>query len=683
MSNKKIAALFLVIFANASLIVAHKMGAFDMTLDILAPANHTAIYHVNSENIQSSIVKTDKSNHLMCKVLHISEVNYCSITILFSLQNSFRYLSEGKDLSKYDTVHLHFDYSGIDDDENLRISFRNYHADYVIENNYESLKYNSLILDPIYESVNKTVPMSSFGVAGWWTDIMSIPVEHSKLDFSNIAFIEIQPHTISNIGAYDIVLHGFELSGKRISEAAILSYSLLFWLALVLLFMLRNLSKFKKQATTDMVTGHTNYRGLDEWVNKILKANGHPMSCCVFYIDLDDFKKINDKYGHKVGDTFLIFMCDTLQESITQFAPDLTFRFARLSGDELAVAVKNLPPHNIDSLARFLLDKCRTPMISDKLNIKLSASIGVSTSHQLICDFDSLLQLADMAMYKAKQQGKNAFVVYNEQLSNQFVHKVEMTDAIWRALESGSFTVVFMPIVSLNNHRVERAEVLLRAGKGMLEGIGPDVFIPIAEESILIHHIDMWVIEHTFRIIQANQLWVSTHNFVFCINISGVELHIDGFIDKLKQLIDEYQIDTRFIEMELTETCLIDVDDTSIEIMQQIKNLGIRLALDDFGTGYTAFSQLEHFPVDCVKIDRSFVNKLSENVVEKHALIEAIMGLSEAFHLETIAEGVETQTQLDSLRHMQCDMAQGYLISKPIDFEALCRFVSVSNHAKS
>jgi diguanylate cyclase (GGDEF)-like protein len=683
MSNKRIAVLLLLIAINVSLIAGHKAGFFDIGLDLLAPDNHTAIYHVNSENIQSSITKTGKSKHLICDVIHLRDINYCSITILLALQNNFQHLSEGKDLSKYDTVHLHFDYSGVKDDENLRISFRNYHPDYVIENNYESLKYNSLILDPIYESVDKTVPMSSFGVAGWWTEVMSIPVEQSKLDFSNIAFIEIQPHTISNIGTYDIVLRKFEVTGERISEAALYSSSLYFWLALLLSFMLINLSKLKKQATTDMVTGHINYRGLDEWVNKRLNSTGNGSSCCVFYIDLDDFKKINDKYGHKIGDTFLTFICDTLESSIKPFAPDLTFCFARLSGDELAVAVQNLPEEKVDSLAYFLLSACRTPMITDELNLKLSASIGVSISNRSIRHFEALLHLADMAMYKAKQQGKNTFVIYDEELSNQFIHKVELTDAIRAALKLNQFTLLFMPIANLHNDRVARAEVLLRTKKGVLEGIGPDVFIPIAEESALIHHVDMWVIEKTFSVINANRPWVVSQDFVFCINISAVELHTDGFVEKLQQLIEQYDIDPRFIELELTETSLIDVDNNSIQTMQAIKDLGIKLALDDFGTGYTAFSQLEHFPVDCIKIDRSFVNKLSKDETEKHALIDAVMRLSKAFHLSTIAEGVETYSQLLSLHEMHCDMVQGCLISKPLEFDALCHFVSQPHWLKN
>jgi len=268
-------------------------------------------------------------------------------------------------------------------------------------------------------------------------------------------------------------------------------------------------------------------------------------------------------------------------------------------------------------------------------------------------------------MYFAKQSGKNQIKWFDKQVQQKIVLKRKISTTLRYALNTYAFTLVYMPIYRISPLRLVGAEVLIRCSEPSMEGIGPDQFIPVAEEFGLIKEIDLWVIEEVFRGLQASRICEANPDFRISINISAEEMNDIEFPRILEALAKRYQVSPNSVELEITETRLIDIDANNIEVLQKIRALGFRLSLDDFGTGYTAFNQLVNYPVDQLKIDRSFITQLHEG--SKHAvMVDAILSIASSYQYETVAEGVESQEQLTMLEEKGCDLAQGYFLSKPL-----------------
>jgi EAL domain-containing protein (putative c-di-GMP-specific phosphodiesterase class I) len=248
------------------------------------------------------------------------------------------------------------------------------------------------------------------------------------------------------------------------------------------------------------------------------------------------------------------------------------------------------------------------------------------------------------------------------------------------ALESNSLYLVFMPMFDCQTLEIMGIEVLVRSNHPSLYGIGPDRFIPVAENTALIKELDLWVIDKSQCTIKELQ---STHGFkgIICINTSGVELHNEGFPERVRRLLDKHQIDPSTIELEITETSLVLDDKKGVLILHQLKELGITLSLDDYGTGYTAFSQLINYPVDCLKIDKSFVGGLFSENEARNKIVRIIQNLAEIYDLRVVAEGVETQAQMDYLRDNGCDWAQGHLLSQSITKNSIIELLENSTNS--
>lgn len=531
-----------------------------------------------------------------------------------------------------------------------------------------------MIFEPMYNSTLNKLLLSTFSVEAWWVDQHKVPAEHAELDFSNIAYIEVLPNIISQIASYKITINRFVLIGELISEPTLLLVILALWLIVVLILVIQITTNLKHIATTDALTGAMNRRGLAEWVSSNLGSFYSKTSLCMFYIDLDDFKKVNDSHGHNIGDELLCKFCLRINETVSSFGnTKLDYRFSRLAGDEFAVVFVNLPEDFIKPLAEKIIDTLNQPIDLLSCSLKISVSVGISSTNTETKTFDELIKHADMAMYFAKKQGKRRFKIFDKSIARDIFYRKNISENIKLAMNSGGFHLNFMPIYHCLSRKMLKAEVLIRTNGEHLKGIGPDVFIPIAEEFHLIHDIDLWVIEETFKRISQNTHIFCSNDFNFCINISAIELHHEHFPQKLKTLIERYSIDASCIELEITETSLIDANEKSIASLNAIKDLGVSLALDDFGTGYTAFNQLIHYPVSCLKIDKSFVDGLLEDNKTTATMIKAMLSIAESYELETVAEGVETEEQLDFMVKNNCDMAQGYLFAKPMAFDELVK----------
>ncbi len=387
----------------------------------------------------------------------------------------------------------------------------------------------------------------------------------------------------------------------------------------------------------------------------------------IIYIDLDNFKKVNDQYGHATGDALLVKFSTELTRIIIQRTNDQSI-IARLSGDEFIVKIAFTSKlltiiNDINSLFNngFLVENIRH---------NVYASIGIAHYPADATETKALINCADTAMYEAKNNGKNQFCFYSTNMEQKTKRREFIEQTLSNALNQNELQLFFMPIYNTNTRLIEGLEVLLRCPDLTKHSIGPDEFIPIAESSGLIRSIDLWVLENSFSTFSTLK---AMHNFngYFSINISGLELNNDAFPSELKKRLQQYKIDPQFVELEITETSLISIDKKSLSLFHEIKELNVRISLDDFGTGYSSFNELSSFPVDTLKIDKTFIDTLETINKNEHSLLNIILSLAELYHLKVIAEGVESQKQLDHLTHYGCNHVQGYYFSKPIPFNDL------------
>lgn len=421
-----------------------------------------------------------------------------------------------------------------------------------------------------------------------------------------------------------------------------------------------------KMAFFDSLTGLPNRWNFKSRLDVLLnKDKSKPVS--LLYIDLDNFKKVNDNYGHDVGDKLLIKFSDQLRQLADEFSPSCQIELARMAGDEFVAVVSD--PARSQEVAERILKVFEAGLQVEGISHSVFASVGIAEYPEDALVGADLIHRADLAMYQAKGNGRNRLEYYSDKLAEAMRNQEQIESGLRSALRSDELSLVYMPIYNAKTLEVVGLETLLRAENTQLKGIGPDQFIPIAEKSSLIKEVDLWVIDHAFaRLVELQKQASFTGKL--CINVSGVELHNDLFPAQVKALIDKHGVTPSSIEFEITETAFVLNDEKSRETMSALRDMGISLALDDFGTGFSAFSQLISYPADCLKIDRSFVNDLFSATRARHKMVNIIGQLADLYELRIIAEGVETQEQLEYLQEMGCDCVQGDYLSKPLEWKA-------------
>ncbi|WAJ72024.1 putative bifunctional diguanylate cyclase/phosphodiesterase [Catenovulum adriaticum] len=400
----------------------------------------------------------------------------------------------------------------------------------------------------------------------------------------------------------------------------------------------------------------------------------------LLYIDLDNFKQVNDQHGHEAGDRLLLTFSEKLWEVIRP--NDQVFKLqreslARLAGDEFVVLLPNIKdPLDASSVATRILNIFKGGFKVDDVVHLVYASIGIAVYPDDSTTPSDLLHHADAAMYDAKNNGRNCFRFFTQEIADRLSQRQLIEKCLRQALSEAHFSLVYMPIFDCKDNKIVAVEVLLRCQHPGLDGFGPDHFIPVAEATGLIKEIDLWVIDNA---LQALGILQKEHHFdgKVCINISGVELHNELFPVQVKNLLGYHKIKPESVELEVTETAFVANDVTCLKNLNALSQLGVSLALDDFGTGYTAFNQLIHYPADCLKIDRSFVNDLFSEREARHKMVTIIQNLAKLYDLRVIAEGVETEAQLTYLKELGCDWAQGYYLSRPLQWDDLLKLFKV------
>lgn len=428
------------------------------------------------------------------------------------------------------------------------------------------------------------------------------------------------------------------------------------------------------EANLDYLTGIYNRRSITSWLSLKIKDVSEHSLLALYFIDVDDFKRVNDSYGHAIGDRLLIEISQCLivaTQSAEVKALKLQSKVARLAGDEFAVVLSGIKSETeVQLFADKLLEQFNEQVIIDDIKINVHTSIGIAVTQDATIEPDVLLNYADIAMFEAKKQGKNRVGYFNQKVADKINYKNNMAQALRDSLEADLFYLHFMPIYDSTATHIMGAEALIRNDHKVLFGVGPETYIQVAEEYGLITGIDLFVIGRCFQYLQSILSDLEQKTFILAINISALELKNEFFPRQVEQLAIQYSIPPSMVEFEITETSLVDHDEKSIAVLQCLKDMGYQLSLDDFGTGYTAFNQLQHYPVDTLKIDRSFIWAIDPNHNNEGLMIDVILSLAKLYKLNVIAEGVEEPYQLEYLKRLNCSQYQGYLLCKPISWDA-------------
>ena len=437
--------------------------------------------------------------------------------------------------------------------------------------------------------------------------------------------------------------------------------------------------KIRYLAFYDNLTGLANRTLFREhWLRILPQTERHHKKVAILFIDLDQFKRINDTLGHPSGDKALILVAERLKAILRH--SDIISRsgkeppnslISRVGGDEFTILVADIDTEDhIVNLAERIIGALSLPLQLDGQQLILTASIGVSVYPNDGEDIDTLLKNADTAMYEAKNNGRNNYQFFQSEMNDAARARFYMSNRLSQALANEEFVLYYQPQFANNHGRLTGVEALIRwidPEKGL---IPPDAFLPFAEENGFIHCINDWVIREAC--VQA-QKWVAAGLFNDCrmgINISGKNINFDKLVTNIITVLQETGLDPCYLEVELTERVMMDNTEEAQRMLLKLRDLGVSIAIDDFGTGYSALSHLQLFPLSTLKIDKSFVENISkrENGL---SLISSIIGIAKGFNLKVVVEGVETEVQRLALEKMDCDDLQGYLLSKPLPLERL------------
>ena len=402
---------------------------------------------------------------------------------------------------------------------------------------------------------------------------------------------------------------------------------------------------------------------LEELETSILNAETKETNMAVLFIDIDDFKRINDSMGHKFGDQVLIQSAKRLLEKSED-----TEMVSRFGGDEFVVILKDIKS-KMDAywISDRFMEVFAEPFNINQSNIFLNVSIGIAVFPFDGNSAEELLTNADIAMYKAKQDGKNRVDFYNPLIKDDVVKRIELEKDLRQAINNEEFELHYQPQYNVKDNSLRGFEALIRWNKPEQGIVGPGGFINVAEDTGMIIKIGNWVLEEACNTLLK---WTNEKGFdgIMSVNISPVQLKHYNFMNNLRNIVKETSINPKKLEIEITESILIESFDLTLEKLMEIRNMGIRISLDDFGTGYSSLSYLKNLPVDTLKIDKSFVDEIMQESKNRE-IVGSIVNLVNKLDMETVAEGVETAQQYEYLNSVECDSYQGYYMSKPLPKE--------------
>ncbi|MGH1463316.1 MAG: bifunctional diguanylate cyclase/phosphodiesterase [Neptuniibacter sp.] len=428
--------------------------------------------------------------------------------------------------------------------------------------------------------------------------------------------------------------------------------------------------KIEYQANFDALTGLANRNLMEDRFRMAMHhAEREDKKVALLFIDLDRFKQINDSLGHFVGDKLLKEVAHRIANHIRR-----SDTAARLGGDEFAVIIPEITSVvEVDAIVRKLISSISMPFNLDPNELYISASIGVTLYPNDGAGIKELLRNADNAMYKAKENGRDTYQFYTQEMHEESQRRHELENELHKAVLNEDFTLHYQPIVDSVSRKPIGCEALLRWSSDSLGDVSPAEFIPLAEETGLIETIGTWVLNEACD--QFSKLPVGfPDDFFVSINVSSYQFQAGRFLSRVKDALNKTQLLPHNLVIEITERLMLTEDNLVLSQLEAIRELGVRLSIDDFGTGYSSLSYLNRYPMSSLKIDRSFIIDLDTNV-RNQALVKAIIAMSESLGMSTVAEGIEEPEQAEFLQKNNCSSLQGFMFSKPKPFKDLANLV--------
>jgi diguanylate cyclase (GGDEF)-like protein/PAS domain S-box-containing protein len=435
----------------------------------------------------------------------------------------------------------------------------------------------------------------------------------------------------------------------------------------------RSEARLRYQAFHDLLTGLANRQlfleHLEQALRRTERTRGRKVA--VLFIDLDNFKIINDSLGHQVGDVLLSAVSERLQGCLR-----LENTLARFGGDEFTVLLEEVAnPNEAVRVAERILENFRSPFVLDGREVVVTASIGIALGNASTKNAEELLKDADTAMYRAKAQGTLKYEFFDRSMYERTLARPNAENDLWRALENDEFEVHYQPIMNLGTGEAWGVEALVRwqhPEKGLLH---PSQFVPVAEENGLIVPIGKLALEDACKLAKVlQQSRPRPRPLVAGVNYSARQLEHPDSTHAVEELLRRTGLQAGLLQLDITETAYISAAEAHESNLDKLKGLGVGISIDDFGMGYSSLSYLKRLPADTLKVDKSFVAGLGEDVQDT-AIVQMVIDLAHAFGMEAVAEGVESKKQAEQLKEMGCDMAQGYYFARPLPPEALSEFL--------
>jgi diguanylate cyclase (GGDEF)-like protein/PAS domain S-box-containing protein len=418
----------------------------------------------------------------------------------------------------------------------------------------------------------------------------------------------------------------------------------------------------QNMAFYDALTGLPNRNKFRQELNAVLTKPGSE-KLAVLFLDLDRFKIINDTKGHTVGDLLLKKVASRLVGAIQKDGI-----VSRHGGDEFIILLKNIEKEKVGTMAQKILNEFSEPLHLDDQEFYVTPSIGISLFPRDAKDEETLIKLADIAMYAAKERGKNNFQFYSSQHSGHSSRKMEIENGLRKAIEQEQLILNYQPQMELDSGKLVGIEALVRWKHPVYGIVPPNEFIPLAEETGLIVPMGKWILQ---KACEQNKHWQDAGNtkVPIAVNISVRQFQDDYFVDSVKNSLQQAKLDPQYLELEITESIMQNFE-RSVVILKELKELGVKISIDDFGTGYSSLSYLKHLPIDNLKIDKSFVDDIPDHS-NRGSIVKTIIDMGHNLNYTVIAEGIESQEQVNFLKEHKCKIGQGYFYSRPLPAEEI------------